>query len=52
MHRIGFIVPRRFQMMSLAALTVFEIANMPPRGPCYEVHLLSEHGGRLYLRVV
>ncbi|MFM0061194.1 DJ-1/PfpI family protein [Paraburkholderia phytofirmans] len=45
MHRIGFIVPRRFQMMSLAALTVFEIANMPPRGPCYEVHLLSERGG-------
>jgi transcriptional regulator GlxA family with amidase domain len=45
MHRIGFIVPTRFQMMNLAALTVFEIANLPPRGPCYEVHLLSEHGG-------
>jgi hypothetical protein len=45
MHRIGFIVPRRFQMMSLAALTVFEVANMPPRGPCYDVHVLSEHGG-------
>lgn len=45
MHRIGFIVPQRFQLMSLAALTVFEIANMPPRGPCYEIHLLSERGG-------
>ncbi|REG48731.1 AraC family transcriptional regulator with amidase-like domain [Paraburkholderia sp. BL6669N2] len=45
MHRIGFIVPRRFQMMSLAALTVFEIANMPPAGQCYDVHVLSEHGG-------
>lgn len=32
-------------MMSLAALTVFEVANIPPRGPCYDVHVLSEHGG-------
>jgi transcriptional regulator GlxA family with amidase domain len=45
MHRIGFIVPQRFQLMSLAALTTFELANMPPRGPCYEIRLLSEHGG-------
>lgn len=45
MHRIGFIVPPRFQLMSLAALTVFELANMPPTGRCYDVHLLSEHGG-------
>ncbi|SAL09255.1 AraC family transcriptional regulator [Caballeronia peredens] len=45
MHRVGFIVPQRFQMMSLAALTAFEIVNMPPKGPCYEIHLLSEHGG-------
>ncbi|SKC92182.1 Transcriptional regulator GlxA family, contains an amidase domain and an AraC-type DNA-binding HTH domain [Burkholderia sp. YR290] len=45
MHRIGFIVPQRFQMMSLAALTAFEIANMPPAGPCYDVHVLSAHGG-------
>ncbi|WP_250456174.1 helix-turn-helix domain-containing protein [Caballeronia sp. ATUFL_M2_KS44] len=45
MHRIGFIVPQRFQMMSVAALTTFELANMPPRGACYEVQLLSEHGG-------
>jgi transcriptional regulator GlxA family with amidase domain len=45
MHRIGFIVPPKFQLMSLAALTTFELANMPPRGPCYDIHLLSEHGG-------
>ncbi|MDR5748498.1 DJ-1/PfpI family protein [Caballeronia sp. LZ029] len=45
MHRIGFIVPPRFQLMSLAALTTFELANMPPRGPCYDIRLLSEHGG-------
>jgi len=45
MHRIGFIVPHRFQLMSLAALTAFEIANLPPTGECYDIHLLSEHGG-------
>ncbi|MDR5816035.1 GlxA family transcriptional regulator [Caballeronia sp. LZ033] len=45
MHRVGFIVPRRFQMMSLAALTVFEVANLPHGGQSYDVHVLSEHGG-------
>lgn len=45
MHRIGFIVPQRFQLMSLAALTAFELANMPPRGPSYDIQLLSERGG-------
>jgi transcriptional regulator GlxA family with amidase domain len=45
MHRVGFIVPQDFQMMSLAALTAFEIANLPPSGPCYDVRLLSEFGG-------
>ncbi len=45
MHRIGFIVPERFQLMSLAALTVFELANLSPSGPCYDVRLLSESGG-------
>jgi transcriptional regulator GlxA family with amidase domain len=47
MHQIGFIVPQRFQLMSLAALTAFELANMPPGGPRYEIHLLSPHGGLL-----
>ncbi|CAN7675465.1 GlxA family transcriptional regulator [Phyllobacterium sp. LjRoot231] len=45
MHRVGFIVPQRFQLMSLAALTAFEIANLPPAGPRYDIRLLSEHGG-------
>jgi transcriptional regulator GlxA family with amidase domain len=44
-HRIGFIVPPEFQLLSLAPLTVFELANLPPTGPHYEVHLLSEAGG-------
>jgi transcriptional regulator GlxA family with amidase domain len=45
MHRVGFIVPRGFQMMSVAALTAFEVANMPPAGPRYDVRMLSQHGG-------
>jgi transcriptional regulator GlxA family with amidase domain len=31
--------------MSLAALTVFEIANLPDGRKSYDVHVLSEHGG-------
>lgn len=45
MHRVGFVVPQRFQIMSLAALTAFEVANMSPSGQHYEIQLLSEHGG-------
>ena len=45
MHRVGFIVPRGFQLMSLAALTAFEIVNLPPADQRYDIHLLSEHGG-------
>ncbi|HEY1782005.1 MAG TPA: AraC family transcriptional regulator [Roseiarcus sp.] len=45
MHRVGFIVPQRFQLMSLAALTAFEIMNLPPADQRYDIHLLSEHGG-------
>ena len=45
MHRVGFLVPDEFQVLSLAALTVFELANITPAGPYYEIHLLSEQGG-------
>ncbi|MCG2626276.1 GlxA family transcriptional regulator [Bradyrhizobium sp. WYCCWR 13023] len=45
MHRIGFIVPQGFQILSLAALTGFEVANLLPSGPRYQVELLSERGG-------
>ncbi len=47
MHRVGFIVPQGFQMMSLAALTAFEVANLPPADQRYDIHLLSEHGGQV-----
>ncbi|MGY8636606.1 GlxA family transcriptional regulator [Bradyrhizobium sp. 14AA] len=45
MHRVGFIVPQGFQMMSLAALTAFEVVNLPPADQRYDIRLLSEHGG-------
>ncbi len=45
MHRVGFIVPDGFQLISLAALTAFEVANLSPAGPHYHIRLLSERGG-------
>src|SRR6266404_2548775 len=47
MQRIGFIVLPGFQMMSVAALSVFELANGEIGEPVYEVHLLSETGGSI-----
>jgi transcriptional regulator GlxA family with amidase domain len=44
-QRIGFIVLPGFQMVSVAALSVFELANSQMRAPVYDVHLLSETGG-------
>jgi transcriptional regulator GlxA family with amidase domain len=45
MQRIGFVVLPGFQMMSVAALSVFEFANKEIGEPVYDVHLLSETGG-------
>jgi transcriptional regulator GlxA family with amidase domain len=47
MQRVGFIVLPGFQMMSVAALSVFELANREIGEPVYNVHLLSETGGSL-----
>src|SRR5229473_5735226 len=47
MQRIGFIVLPGFQMMSVAALSVFELANWEIGEPVYELHLLSETGGSI-----
>jgi transcriptional regulator GlxA family with amidase domain len=47
MQRIGFIVLPGFQMMSVAALSVFEFANREIGEPVYDVHLLSESGGSI-----
>jgi transcriptional regulator GlxA family with amidase domain len=45
MQRIGFVVLPGFQVMSLAALSVFEFANKEMGEPVYDVRLLSETGG-------
>jgi transcriptional regulator GlxA family with amidase domain len=45
MQRIGFIVLPGFQVMSLAALSVFEFANREIGETVYDVRLLSETGG-------
>jgi transcriptional regulator GlxA family with amidase domain len=47
MQHIGFIVLPGFQMMSVASLSVFEIANWQIGEPVYDVHLLSETGGSI-----
>jgi transcriptional regulator GlxA family with amidase domain len=45
MQHIGVIVLPGFQVMSLAALSVFEFANKEMDKPVYDVRLLSETGG-------
>jgi hypothetical protein len=47
MHRVGLILPHDFQLLNLAPLTVFELSEMTPHPPPYDIHLLSEHGGSL-----
>jgi len=44
MQRIGFVLFPGFQMMSLAAASVFEFANIEREETVYEVHYLSETG--------
>ena len=45
MQRIGFVLSPGFQVMSFAALSVFECANKEMGEPVYYLHLLSETGG-------
>jgi transcriptional regulator GlxA family with amidase domain len=45
MQRIGFIVTPDFHVMSLAALSVFEFANLTENGLSYDLSVLSETGG-------
>jgi transcriptional regulator GlxA family with amidase domain len=44
-QRIGFVVYPGFNVLSLAELSVFELANLTANEPAYEVTLLSETGG-------
>jgi transcriptional regulator GlxA family with amidase domain len=45
MQRIGFVVFPGFQVMSLAAASAFEFANLTAGKTVYDVHFLSETGG-------
>jgi transcriptional regulator GlxA family with amidase domain len=44
-HKIGFVVFPNFQVMGIAAITVFEVANLVVGEDAYGVTLLSEAGG-------
>ena len=43
--RIGFVLIPGFQILDLAAVSAFELANGEPGGPAYALEMLSEHGG-------
>lgn len=45
MQKIDFVVFPGFQTMSMAALSVFEFANLTAVEPVYDVRVVSEHGG-------
>jgi transcriptional regulator GlxA family with amidase domain len=45
MQRIGFVIPEGFQMIGLAAQTVFEFSNRAAGKAVYEIRALSENGG-------
>ena len=47
MLTIGFVLPPGFQIMGLAAVSAFEVANLVAGEPLYCMRLLSEHGGLL-----
>lgn len=47
MQRIGLVAVPDFQVMSLAALSAFEFANISAGEPLYKFEMLSEHGGRI-----
>jgi transcriptional regulator GlxA family with amidase domain len=42
---IGLILFPGFQIVDLAAVAVFEVANLMPGGPFYDLTMLSEQGG-------
>ncbi|MBA6115183.1 GlxA family transcriptional regulator [Pseudomonas putida] len=45
MHRVGYLIPEGFQIMSLATQTVFELANIAAGAGVYRVENYSLHGG-------
>jgi transcriptional regulator GlxA family with amidase domain len=47
MQRIGLVVSPGCSPISLAAMSVFELANMLTDPPTYDLHVLSERGGQV-----
>jgi len=47
MPTVGFVVSPGFQVMSLAAMSVFELASGKDGKPLYDITLLSETGGAI-----
>ncbi len=47
MRSVGFLVFDGFQVMGLAALSVFELANLLSGQAHYDIHMLSDTGGRV-----
>src|SRR5882672_11326059 len=47
MQRIGLVVLPVFQVMCFDALSAFEVANRKADKNLYELHVLSESGGRV-----
>ncbi len=47
MFSIGFAMPPGFQIMGLAAVSAFELANVVAKEQLYDIRLLSEQGGAL-----
>jgi transcriptional regulator GlxA family with amidase domain len=45
MLKVGFVVSPNFQIMSPAALSAFEFANVTAKQKLYDIHLVSESGG-------
>jgi transcriptional regulator GlxA family with amidase domain len=45
MHKIGFVIYPGINVMSVAPLGAFEVANGEIGNPFYEIHTLSEKGG-------
>jgi len=45
MHRIGLVIYPGVNVMSLAPMTVFEMANATSGKNIYDIRVLSEHGG-------
>ena len=45
MQRVAFILYPGFQLMGLAAASVFEFANLTVEDPVYEILMVSEEGG-------